>query len=222
MENEPASLPQVEQFFFFPCSIYRANLPDFLPEASNVLSEHLELSPKADDIYPISQTGGMFDTRIQGLMDYIGNTSWLILNDQGFNMDLFHCTITELWGQRFFKHGQHVEHTHNMGSQITGFYFVEVPENSCRPLIFDPRPGKKQINLPERNMSQVSYASTQINFDIKDGDILLFNSWLGHGFTPNASNDEFRFIHFNVSVTPSPQPAAAPLAITSIEPAEVI
>ena len=222
MENEPASLPQVEQFFFFPSAIYRANLPDFLPTAKAVLDEHLKNFPTADEIYPINQTGSMYDTRIQGLLDYIGHTSWQILNEQGYNMDLFNCTISEFWGQRFYKHGQHIEHIHNMGVQITGFYFVEVHENSSRPLIFDPRPGKKQINLPERDMFAVSQASAQINFNVKAGDIMLFNSWLGHGFTPNASDEEFRFIHFNVSMTPSPQPAAAPLAITSIEPAEVI
>lgn len=222
MENEQQNPPNVDQFFFFPCAIYRANLPDFLPAAKEVLDEHLKNFPAADEIYPINQTGSMYDTRIQGLLDYIGNTSWAILNEQGFNMDLFTCTISEFWGQRFYKHGQHIEHIHNMGVQITGFYFVEVPENSSRPLIFDPRPGKKQISLPERDMTQVTQGSTQINFDVKAGDILLFNSWLGHGFTPNASDEEFRFIHFNVGVNFAPQPAAAPLAITSIEPAEVI
>jgi len=210
METEPTALPQVEQFFFFPSTIYRANLPDFLPAATVVLDEHLASFPTADEIYPINQTGSMYDTRIQGLLDYIGNTSWSILNEQGYNMDLFNCTISEFWGQRFFKHGQHIEHIHNMGVQLTGFYFVEVPENSSRPLIFDPRPGKKQINLPERDMSLVTQGSAQINFDVKSGDILLFNSWLGHGFTPNSSDKEFRFIHFNVGVIPSPPPAPAP------------
>ena len=210
MENEQPTPQQVEQFFFFPCAVYRASLPEFLPAASEVLSEHLANTPTADEIYPINQTSSLFDPRIQGLMDYIGNTSWLILNEQGFNMDVFHCTISELWGQRFYKHGQHIEHTHNMGAQISGFYFVEVPENSSRPLIFDPRPAKKQISLYERDMSQVSYGSTQINFDVKAGDIMFLNSWLGHGFTPNASDKEFRFIHFNVGVIPAPPPAAMP------------
>jgi uncharacterized protein (TIGR02466 family) len=220
METEAPSLPQVEQFFFFPCPIYRANLPDFLPAATAVLDEHLASFPTADEIYPINQTGSMYDTRIQGLLDYIGNTSWSILNEQGYNMDLFNCTISEFWGQRFFKHGQHIEHIHNMGVQLTGFYFVEVPENSSRPLIFDPRPGKKQINLPERDMSLVSQGSTQVNFDVKAGDILLFNSWLGHGFTPNSSDKEFRFIHFNVGVIPSSPPA--PVPADPIYAAEVI
>lgn len=220
MENETQTPPQVEQFFFFPSAIYRANLPDFLPAASEVLNEHLANFPSADEIYPINQTGSMYDTRIQGLMDYIGNTSWAILNEQGYNMSLFNCTITEFWGQRFYKHGQHVEHTHNMGAQISGFYFVEVPENSSRPLIFDPRPAKKQISLYERDMSQVTSGSSQINFDIKAGDILFFNSWLGHGFTPNASDKEFRFIHFNVGVIPAPAPA--PMLTEPVVAAEVI
>ena len=191
---------ELGQFFFFPSAIYRSSQPKFLPATKLVLEEHLGMFPTHDEIYPINQTGMMFDIRIKDLIDYVGQSSWGILQEQGFNMSMWNCTILDFWGQRFFKHGQHIEHTHNRGAQVSGFYFVEVPENSSRPIIFDPRPAKRQINLDERDMGMVSYASQQINFEVKAGDFLLMNSWLGHGFTPNASDKEFRFIHFNVGV----------------------
>ena len=87
-------------------------------------------------------------------------------------------------------------------------------------MIFDPRPAKRQIGLYERDVSQVTYGSTQINFDIKAGDIIFLNSWIGHGFTPNASDKEFRFIHFNVGVIPAPSKAT--VSSEQISAAEVI
>jgi hypothetical protein len=49
-------------------------------------------------------------------------------------------------------------------------------------------------------MNEITYASEQIHFEIKPGDLMMFNSWMPHGFTRHEANEPFKFIHFNVEV----------------------
>lgn len=49
-------------------------------------------------------------------------------------------------------------------------------------------------------MSNATYASTIINFQPKPGELYFGNAWMPHGFTRNASEENFKFIHFNLGV----------------------
>lgn len=182
----------------FPSSVARGEHPEFLDASKKVLAEHLaRVKPNT---WNVCQSESMFDARLDGLLSMIARESFQILSDQGYDMAQSQTSVTEFWGQEFLKHGQHMEHIHSRGAQITGFYFVEVPENSALPVVFDPRPGKRQISLVQSNQAEVSYASEQIVMAVQPGDLLLFNSWLPHGFTRHESDAPFRFIHFNVIV----------------------
>lgn len=198
--------------FVFPTTTYKLNKPEFLEAASAVHQKHVEEELKeVDPIYPIFQSTFINDERLFDLVKYSCQSAWNILGEQGYDMEKYSTFMSEIWAQRLFKHGQHIEHTHNLGAQISGFYFIKVPENSSRIVVFDPRPAKKQIGLMQRDMKEATPSSDQINFVPKEGDLFLFNSWLGHGFIPNASDETFDFIHFNISVMPNvaPQPGEA-------------
>lgn len=183
---------------FFPSAVARSSHPEFLEPARAVLTEYLaRVKPNA---WNVCQSESMMDDRLEGLLNKIAQSSYEMLAEQGYDMKFAQTNVTEFWGQEFARNGQHIEHIHPRGVQVTGFYFVDVPANSSMPAIFDPRPGKRQINLPQANMEEVSYASEQIFFGVQPGDLMLFNSWLGHGFTRHESDTPFRFIHFNVTV----------------------
>lgn len=182
----------------FPSSVARASHPEFLEPARAVLTEYLAKVPT--NTWNVCQSEPMFDPRLDDLLKLIAQSSYQMLADQGYAMDRFQTSVTEFWGQEFMRNGQHIEHIHGNGAQVTGFYFTDVPENSSIPMVFDPRPGKKQINLPQAKLNEVTFASEQVLFSIKPGDLLLFNSWLGHGFTRHEADLPFRFIHFNVMV----------------------
>lgn len=184
----------------FPSAVARGEHPEFVGIAKTVLAEHLaRVKPNA---WNVCQSESMFDSRLEGLLSLIARESFQMLSDQGYNMENTQTSVTEFWGQEFLKHGQHMEHIHSRGAQITGFYFVDVPQDGSLPIVFDPRPGKRQINLAQTNQEEVTYASEQVLFGVVPGDLILFNSWLPHGFTRNESDSPFRFIHFNVIVEP--------------------
>jgi len=187
----------MEVNLIYPSALVRGSFPEFLGTAKITLDEYLKDVEK--NSWNVCQSGSMFDDRLSDLIKLIAQKSFEILQDQGYNMDDMQTVVTEFWGQEIQKYGQHAEHIHANGSQITGFYFVDVPENSTVPLIFDPRPGKRQINLPVKNDQEVTYASLDIGIQVNPGDLVMINSWLPHGFGRNMAEEPLRFIHFNVS-----------------------
>ena len=183
----------------FPSSVIRTHQPQFIEAAKVVLEE--KLSKVERNSWNVCQSEPIFDKRLDGLLEFIAKTSHEVLTEQGYNMQTNQTSVTEFWGQEFTRNAQHIEHVHPR-AQISGFYFVEVPENSSMPTVFDPRIGKRQINMIQANMENVTYASEQIMFKPVAGEVLLMNSWLPHGFTRHESDSPLRFIHFNVDVEP--------------------
>jgi len=190
----------VEVELLFPSAVGRLSLPEYVAPAAAVLKE--KVSTQQPNVWNVCQTEAMYDERLDGLLARIAQESFSMLSEQGYNMQNVQARVSEFWGQEFRNTGQHIEHVH-AGSQITGFYFVEVPPNSAMPMVFDPRHGKRQINLPQADMDQVTYASEQVYMGVAPGDLILMNAWLPHGFTRHQSDQPFRFIHFNVVIEAS-------------------
>lgn len=186
----------------FPCSVLRFSQPEHLVDAKDVLAQYIaRVKPNQ---WNVCQSESMFDDRLEKLFTTIATTSFDMLIDQGYDMTNKQTRVAELWGQEFMRTGQHIEHIHGGGVQITGFYFVNTPANGSMPMVFDPRAGKKQISMRQSNQEEVTFASEQIMLEVKAGDFMFFNSWLPHGFTRHESDEPFQFIHFNVCVEDAP------------------
>lgn len=186
----------------FPSAVLQIKKPEYLAASKEVLPQYLARVNRND--WNVCQSSSMFDDRLAPLLTFIAHASFEMLQDQGYDMKSAMTRVSEFWGQEFLRNGQHIEHVHGNGAQITGFYFVSVPENSSFPVMFDPRVGKKQINLPQADADKVTYASENVMFGVEAGDLLFFNSWLPHGFTMHGSDEPLQFIHFNVVVEYAP------------------
>jgi uncharacterized protein (TIGR02466 family) len=216
--DESAIEVKLESLFHFPVAIYKFKAPQFLASAKEVTDEALAARMSElktlNEIYPLVMTGNLHaDPRMRDLSTFIQQVAWDILDDQGYDMRHFGTYFTEFWCQEHHKHSAMEQHVHGYGSQIVGFYFIEVPEGSSKVLFHDPRAGKVQLNLPEKDMTQATIASNVINFDPEPGMCMFTNAWLAHSFTRHAASKPIRFIHFNVSV----QTVAAPTACSATE-----
>jgi len=204
---------QLQVAFNFQSPVYLIERPDFLNTVNIVSNEALNVIRKEHDlneIYPVYMTGSYFaDSRMATFSEFVGATAWNILNDQGYAMQDKAMSFMEMWTQEHFKHSAMDAHTHGFGSQITGFYFLETPEDCSRLVFHDPRVGKVQIDLPEQDMSMVTTGSKMINFVPKPGMMVFANSWLAHSFTRHAADKPIKFVHFNLTVIPQPQVCAA-------------
>jgi len=218
---ETCELPpqnQLQAMYYFPSVIYVIDKPEWLNTILNVGREYLEKAKSektkntlADKLYPVTMTENHpNDERIKEMVQFTAQTGWNILNDQGHNMSPFNVVVHDWWLQDHHMHSANEEHIHPFGAQLTGFYFLECPPDCSRVVIHDPRPGKKQINLPETNMSNATVASTAINFEPKPGQFFFAPAWLPHAFSRHGSKKPFRFIHFNLGIMNAPALTEAP------------
>lgn len=196
---------ELQVAYHFPCPIYLIEKPEFL-EAVNAVSEESLSKRRAEqgelnEIYPVLMSDNYYaDPRVKEFTDFIGQTAWNILGEQGYAMQDKVVQFTEMWTQEHHKHSAMDQHIHGYGAQIVGFYFLEAPEGSSRVVFHDPRASKLPIDLPETDVSKATIASKMINFEPKPGLLIFANAWLAHAFTRHAADTPIKFVHFNLTV----------------------
>lgn len=186
---------------YFTCPVYTADASEFLDSVREVSEEYLarvRAEQPLDEIYPVyMSTGYHDDSRMAKFVHFVTSAALNILDTQGYDMSRFAMGISEMWTQEHHKHSAMEQHVHT-GSQIVGFYFLDVPDESTRAVLHDPRAGKVMMDLPQKDVSAATIASQAINFTPKPGLMLLTNGWLSHSFTRHRSEIPLRFVHFNL------------------------
>ena len=194
--------------FQFASLVFRYNKPEYLSQVKQVFEEAIQQSiaeRKPNDIYPGAMSGLLSqDERIEDFVKYVSDISWDVLNKQGYNMDLFYTDASEMWGQYHPRTSSMEKHSHGQGNFLTGFYFLDTPENSTQMCLHDPRAVKMYADLPLRESNELTPAHSLIYYTPQAGDIIFTNSWLEHSFSRNASDKPYNFIHINVRVYPRP------------------
>jgi uncharacterized protein (TIGR02466 family) len=201
----------LEPFASFQSTIYTIIKTEFLDAVKEASIEALEESRKFkedNEIYPSTMSTTLIGKeKTKEFETFIAQSAWQILDNQGYDMQKFNTFVTELWSQEHRKFSGMEQHVHPYGVQLSGFYFLETPENGCMAQLHDPRAGKVIASLPEKDLTKVTEASNAIFIKPQPGMFIFTNSWLPHSFTRNGSDEPVKFIHFNVSVMP-----AAPVA----------
>lgn len=201
---------QLNRYDYFPSTVYSIKRPEFIDVINQVTQEYVEKQSEINEIYPVIMSSNYYDDpRVQEFASFIGHTAWNILDSEGYAMDDFVLRFSEMWTQEHHKHSLMENHVHGFGSQLSGFYFLETPENCSKVIIHDPRPGKVQINLPEKNSFNATQASSMINFTPEPGVLMFMNSSLPHSFGRHASDLPMKFVHFNLFVEPNRNKCAA-------------
>ena len=216
MKNFPTQLITEE---YFKCPIWYADEPAFvnkLNKASdkyikkaeqNLKKERDKRNKKFGDKKDMGQvfhsTSLIGDSKFKQLQDYIGATSHNLLGEMGFDLTHYQVFITEMWVQEFAKTGggHHTLHTHWNG-HMSGFYFLKASEKTSMPMFEDPRPGNVMNLLPEKDKTKVTYASSQIVYNVKPGRIMFFPSYMPHQYIVDLGYEPFRFIHWNCQAIP--------------------
>jgi uncharacterized protein (TIGR02466 family) len=203
--------PDLTHFFYFQSSVSILEKPEFVDIVASVANDKLEENRK--EIYPVRMTGNLFnDPRLSNFVEFVATSAWDILTYQGYATDNMGMFFTEMWVQEHHKHSLMEQHIHGAGSQIIGFYFLNAPENCSSVIFHDPRPGKVQTNLPEKDGIKATLASNMINFTPKPGMLMFANSWLPHSFSRHGSNEPLMFVHFNLGVQFQPYCPPPPAA----------
>jgi uncharacterized protein (TIGR02466 family) len=206
--TEVTKAVELQAAVHFGCPVYMIDRPDFLDTVNTVSEESLKAQHdqhKVNDIYPVVMSGNFVnDPRVRGFAEFIAATAWNILDDQGYAMQHFRMMFESMWTQEHHKQSSMEQHIHG-GSQIVGFYFLDVPEGSSRVVFHDPRPGKVMSELPQKDAANATLASQMINFEPAPGRLIFSNAWLPHSFTRHAGDKPMKFVHFNLAAMFVPQ-----------------
>jgi uncharacterized protein (TIGR02466 family) len=210
---------QLSRDELFKCPLWYADEPKFVDKLNKASDKYIEKSKKEmqKNIDTRNQTFGdkgdmghvfhsttlLGDPNFKELTNYVGATTHNLLNEMGFDITNYTIFTTEMWVQEFAKQGggHHTLHTHWNG-HISGFYFLKASEKTSRPIFEDPRAGNVMNLLPEKDRSKITYASSQINYEVKPGRMIFFPSYMPHLYTVDIGYEPFRFIHWNCQAIP--------------------
>lgn len=200
---KPSTL-QLEVHNYFVTPIYAIQRPEFLDPVRKVVDRVMGPTDRKQlhQLYPMRTSPSLTgESEIQDFIDFIGSSAAQILASQGVDMTLYSVAYHEMWCQEHHRHSAMDYHAHSHGSQIVGFYFLDVPKDSGGLCFHDPRAGKQQTTLKEVNPAIPTISSNMINIDAREGLMIFTNSWLPHSVGRHGGSKPLRFIHFNLGVT---------------------
>jgi len=192
---------------YFSTPIYYEQKPEWVKKVDKACSPYLKQAKKLNSniikknktdygIVHHSNDDPLYDSELQELKNYIGQQSAELLIDMGYSLNDSILHFTSFWVQEFPKDGgaKHSAHIHP-NNHISGFYYLST--EGSYPIIYDPRIAKTMVDLPQRDSSQVTLASSQITWGVSPGTLIIMPAYLVHEYTQNKKGC-FRFIHFNI------------------------
>jgi hypothetical protein len=65
-------------------------------------------------------------------------------------------------------------------------------------VIHDPRPAALLSALPQKDETQITYASDSAHWKPDPGTLIIMPAYVTHQYSVGGPNQAFRFIHFNI------------------------
>jgi len=201
---------------YFQSPIYHVEAPEWVKSTNKVCDTYINQARKnlkktikdrekktgkkiGDHGLSYHSTSLIGDPKLKELQEYIGATSWNVMDHMGYDMSGYELFWTEFWVQEFADKGggHHDGHIH-YDNHISGFYFLECSENTSMPVFQDPRLAKVMTQLPLKKPEEISFGSDKIHYKPKPGTMIFFPAYLEHQYTVDDGVEPFRFIHFNL------------------------
>ena len=191
---------ELNQEYIFPTPVYWTDLPGYLDDIKEVYPKYFD-EKHQDAGFPNMGNQMLQEPKLEKFCTELQNIARDILNADGYDMQNFDPVLHAMWVQEHGYLSSMEYHVHGNGDQLVGFYFIDAPKNCGSAIFHDPRPGKVQINLPEKNRSESTTASSMINYKMVPGRLIIAPSWVPHSFTKNMNKKESGiFIHINIGV----------------------
>jgi uncharacterized protein (TIGR02466 family) len=211
-----AKTDQLTSSVYFSSPVYSIEIPEWVDDANKVCDKYIKDARK-NNVKVIKERENKFgkkigdhgmsyhstslvgDPALKELQEYIGATSWNVLDHMGYDLKNYELFWTEFWVQEFGdKGGGHHEGHIHYDSHISGFYFLKCSDKTSMPVFHDPRPAKLMTQLPLKNETEITLGAHQIHYKPKQGTMIFFPSYMEHQYVVDDGIEPFRFIHFNL------------------------
>ena len=121
----------------------------------------------------------------------------VIIDEMGWKYNSDRVKIEGMWSIINKKGSFNIQHNHP-NSYLSAAYYVRHPEKSGKIRFFDPRE-QKNIRYPKIK-KYTDLSAVIIEKDPKEGDLLIFPSYLYHSVGENLSEDDRIVVSFNVEI----------------------
>ena len=188
----------MEGFAYFPAIVYRDERPELVEELVLHAVKHLDTARDTQGF--LCQSGLLqHDPAFRSVSDYLLLSAVSILRGQGYDTDRYDFYLSGLWAQEVGRGASTDVHVHK-NSQISGWMFLETPENTAYPIYHDTRMNKAMIELDFAPSEEVTNATNSIHFNnVVPGTVLFNNSWMRHQLAGGNSDTLTRCLHFIIS-----------------------
>jgi uncharacterized protein (TIGR02466 family) len=188
----------MEGFAYFPAIVYRDERPDLIENILPVCLQALD-QVRQPGMTIVQSLHLGHEPVLREVADYLLLSSVDILRSQGYSVDKYDFYLSGMWAQETGKGTGTNVHVHK-NSQISGWFFLETPENGAYPVYYDTRMNKTMVELDYVQEEEVTNATGMINFNnVVPGTVLFNNSWMNHQIVGGTTDAPTRCIHFIVS-----------------------
>ena len=188
----------MQTFEYFPAQVNREERPDFLDQISEICNRSLD-EVRNQEANLIQSNNLLAAQELTDFKNYLLLSSVNILKEQGYSVENYDFYLSSLWAQEVNKGGGTIPHVHK-NSQICGWFFTEVPEESGSVVYHDTRANKYIVELDYIQGDSILNATNSIVFDnLMAGTSLFSNYWMQHQIVGSKSEQPIRCFHFVVS-----------------------
>ena len=190
----------------FPDPIFHCKLENYKQINKELLNYILELQKKDKKGNNRSNRGGWhspnFDIVNPGPpIDFINSfkvfLKHIIEDEIGWEYVPNKQRIVAMWAIINKKNSYNVKHNHQ-NCYLSSDYYIKKPENSGDITFYDPKE-VKTYRFPEVERN-TSYSAESITVKPKEGDLLIFPSYLYHDVGVNLSDEERVVVSFNIDI----------------------
>jgi len=103
--------------------------------------------------------------------------------------------MTDCWVNIMPRHAVHALHLHPV-STISGTFYVKTPRGASQLRFEDPRLSRMMAAPPRRSDARPENQQ-QVSYEVKAGQVVLFESWLRHEVRPSTVDEERVSVSFN-------------------------
>lgn len=188
----------MQGFTYFPAAVYRDERPDLVEDILPTAIKYLD-NVRGEQGFLCQSRPLQGDAVFRPVADYLLLSSVAILKEQGYQTDHYDFYVSGLWAQEVKSGTSTHVHVHK-NSQISGWMFLETPNNGAYPVYHDTRVNKSMIELDLIGSEEITLATSTIHFNnVVPGTVLLSNSWMPHQLVGGVSDEPTRCIHFIIS-----------------------
>jgi len=205
MSLDPKGSTRIEKVNLYPTPVWLANLAlNTQKERKVSLNEDLlsfirgEFDKNPNSPKKSNRNGGW-----QSRADLHKDPSMQELGQQIFNVcktifpHIKGMKITQMWAAINFEHSYNVLHSHGTHYDLSGAYYLQVPEKSGRIALRDPRPAAINHYWSNTYIDKGEYHWKKP----QESDLMLWPSFLDHFVEPSKSKDPRVMISFDIKFT---------------------